>query len=116
MDYYNTMYEYAKSKDISHYRLAVGVHAALFVVLRFRPINDPDLHIQIDKPIVHEGGTYLPINWGKHEDSAILESAVDATCWIRYVPNEDSKGIVKQYLYVSDGTIYPSEKAAMKGA
>ena len=110
MNYYNSMYSYIEDADISHYEATVGDHTPLVLVTEFHPREDSEMRVDWDNPIEYKGKTYLPIWWGELESSAILESAVDEICWIRYIPGN------QEGTYVSDGTIYPSEKAAMKGA
>ena len=107
--FYDSMYEYCKDADISHYRLSVGQCDDDSVTSEFEPIDDPDVHLQIDDPIEHKGKTYIPICWGEEEESAILETAIDEECWVRYIPGN------REGTYVSDGIVYPTETAAMRG-
>ena len=107
--FYDSMYEYAKTADISHYRLSVPDSVAPVIAAEFAPTNDTDLMINGNHPIQHDGKTYLPISWGEKEESAILDTDVDAVCWVRYTSG-NRKGT-----YVSDGTVYPTETAAMRG-
>ncbi len=109
MKYYNSMYKYAEDADITHYKVTVGGHTPLVLVTEFHPQEDSDMWIDWDNPIEYESNTYLPINWGEPGSSAILESAANEICWIRYIPGNH------EGTYVSDGRVYPSEKAAMKG-
>ena len=107
--FYDSMYDYAGDGAIGNYRLSVEQHDSDDVIVtEFAPIDDPDIAIEPDNPIEHDGKIYIPICWGEKEESAILETALDEKCWVRYIPGYGEK-------YVSDGTVYPTEKAAMQG-
>ncbi len=110
MNYYESMYNYVEGADISNYEATVGADTPLVLVTELHPWEDSEMRVDWYNPIEHKGKTYLPINWGELESSAILESAVDEICWIRYIPGN------QEGTYVSDGRVYSSEKAAMKGA
>ncbi len=107
--FYDSMYEYAKGADISHYEWTPCGDAPPVLASEFNPADDADVVIDYDAPIEHKGKTYIPICWGENEPSAILETAIDEVCWVRYIPGN------REGTYVSDGTVYPTEKAAMQG-
>ncbi len=107
--FYESMYEYAKDANISHYKWTVWGDAPRVIALEFNPVDDADVTTDYGAPIYYDDKTYIPINWGEKEESAILKTAIEDDCWIRYIPG-NRKGT-----YVSDGTVYKTETAAMRG-
>lgn len=100
---YETMYEYAGNGDISHYELTVDYDGDR--VKAFKPADDDGFRIDYDTPYTYEGKIYLLVCWGEEEESALIESALDEECWIRYIESNNGQ-------YVSDGQVYETEDAA----
>ena len=105
--FYDTMFEYVKDADISHYRMSAPKEPdSLIISFGFQPCGDPDICIDYDTRIQHNGDTYFPICWGEPEKSAIRENAVDESCYIRYIYN------FRTTEYVSDGRVYDTREDA----
>ena len=107
--FYESMYAYAQDANISHYTHTIWGDAPAVLASEFNPVDDADVTTDYGTPIQHDGKTYIPINWGEAEESAILKTTIEDVCWVRYIPG-NRKGT-----YVSDGTVYETETAAMRG-
>ncbi len=105
---YETMHDYVGNAEISHYSISL-VSKRPVIVREFSPAEDPEFFIEPDKRFENGGKTYVPVCWGESSESAILESSLSGTCWVRYIP------ALRKDTYVSDGTVYPSKKAAIEG-
>lgn len=105
--FYDTMFEYAKDADISHYRMSTPKDPEdMIISFGFQPCGDPDMSIDFNERIQHNGDIYFLICWGENEKSAIRENAVDESCYIRYIYNHETME------YVSDGRVYDTRENA----
>ena len=107
---YETIYAHVQDADITHYQATTSEeNPENEMISGFRPVNDPEYALDYENPISHGGKTYIPVCWGESETSAILESALDEICYIRYVFD------AARHIYVSDGNVYETEEAAKRG-
>lgn len=103
--FYNTMYEYARDADITHYRMS-GDGEDEYRIEAFNPADDTDFVIDNDHTIT-TGQCYIPVCWGEGEPSALLESEITTgQCYIVYRWDDPEQ------LYVSDGSVYETWAAA----
>ena len=102
--FYGSMYDYVENADLSYYEISDGTIRETPFVEEIKPFDDPDFILVADG-IVHEGKWYIRVNFGEHENSYLLESALYDTVYLVYI--EESCGH-----YVTDGRVYETEEEA----
>ena len=103
--FYESMYEYVQDADLSYYEISDGTIRETLFVEEIKPFDDPDFQVSGDT-VEHEGKVYAQVDFGEHEDSYLLESALYDTVYLVYI--EQSHGV-----YVAEnGRVYETEEEA----
>lgn len=107
-----SMWSYLSNRgaDITHYELDPLESDDDKIVVRFRPVDDPDFIVDND-PYLIDGVDYLLVNWGESEFSLIPADELTAYMWTIYQRSED-----RPTRFVCTGEIFPEEPQVIRGA